>query len=154
MAVEDLDVERRGVAPHVEARLVAHLLDPGEGHRVAARSAQPEPVEHLALVGVVVLHEQVEPAALDVEPAAEEVGVDVAGRRPLVARLGHEPVDVVDRDGQLEHQPVLVRPTLLVAGLGVVHPERHEALHLLGEQQPAGLGRGRYLDDVVDEVCG
>ena len=64
VAVTDGDVERRGVAPHVEPTLVAHLLEPGEGQAAARRDHQHSRVSVPGMVGVVGLDEEVEPAPL------------------------------------------------------------------------------------------
>ena len=149
MPVADADEQRGRVAPEVDARLVAHLLEPAERHGVPSGSRDPEAVQHPSLVGVVSLDEQVEPAALDLQSPAQEVGLDPARRRPLVVRVRDELVHVVDRDRQLEHQPVPGPLAEVEAGLRVLHAQGREAPHAFGEAQtirPVGH-RARLIDD-------
>ena len=146
--VEHLHEEGGGVVPEVEPWVVAHVLEADERHGRAALGREPQAVLHDPFVEVARLHEEVEPAALDREPAAEGIGVQVAARGALVLVARHELVDVGCGDRELEHHALVPHAGILVRGSRVAGAEDEEARHLLGERDRGrrrvpGLARGR-----------
>ena len=88
---EDAREQRRRVLPDVEARVVGDQLEAGHRQRVADAVAEPQPVEHV-LDARLDVDEQVEPALLDRQLAAERVA-DARSRRPWPGRSGSLPKD-------------------------------------------------------------
>src|SRR4051794_32663251 len=80
VALQDAREERRGVLPDVEAGVVLDQLEARHGQRMTDAVAEPEAVEHVLDAGRDV-DEEVEPALLDSQPAAQRIALDPAGRR-------------------------------------------------------------------------
>src|SRR5581483_8399895 len=141
---EDAHVERGGVAPHVEAGVVADDLEPRQRQRYAVAVFEFQPVAH-PVGAVALLDEEVEGAAEDGEHAPERLALDPAGGGGGEVGVVEEPVDVGDLDRQVEGAagPAMVRRS----GGRIGFAQGHVAVHLFGERQPArlrvrGLGLG------------
>ena len=137
VALQHAREQRRRVLPDVEARVVLDQLEAGHRQRVADAVAEPEPVEHV-LDARLDVDEQVEPALLDRQPAAERVAVHPADGRRGPQRVVAEALDVLDLDRQVEHERGRGLAVRLGAAGEVGLAERDVAEHLLGEANGRG----------------
>src|SRR5829696_3315899 len=94
---------------------------------------EEEPIEHPFGRRILLVDEEVEDALLDRKPAAESIAADPTLRRSLAPRISHEPIEVVDLDGEVEHQAGAALAALPGPTLVVVLCERDVTFHLLGE---------------------
>src|ERR1700736_3423662 len=100
---------------------------------------EEETIEHLLDGGVSLFRKEIKRAFLYLQVPAERFAPDVALGRCIVPRIGHEMVDPVYLDRQVNHQ---VRPALAALAKTTVVirlAERDVAFHLLGEAQAGGI---------------
>src|SRR5829696_2386903 len=126
-------VQRRRVGPDVGARVVSYDLVALQRDRVTGAVPEEEPIEHPFGRRILLVDEEVEDALLVRKPAAESIAADPTLRRSLAPRISHEPIEVVDLDGEVEHQAGAALAALPGPTLVVVLCERDVTFHLLGE---------------------
>ena len=116
------------------------MLDAGERELASDRVPEEQPVAHLLVAWVADVHEEVEGALLDWQPAAELWSLNPPPRRSLMAGVFEHMVDIFDVDGEVKLEAGAVRAPAAVAVVGDLLPERDCTRHLLGERYGGGIG--------------
>src|ERR1700738_656466 len=102
---------------------------------------EEEAIEHFLDGGVSLIRKEIKRAFLYLQVPAERFAPDVALGRRIVPRIGHEMVDPVYFDRQVDHQECPALAALAKTTIVILLAERYIAFHLLGEAQGSGIDR-------------